>query len=197
MELTGGADLAVSKWGVLGFRIPLVYANFPSTTTTEIGDIRLSGLIALFQKPEDTIFKALGIGADVTLNTGDVTLGTGFGQTIVAPYVTASFYPAEGLLIAPFVKEFISLEKDENARNINDLSLRVITNYSVDPIWIRLTPELLIDLLGDKKTLYTLRSSLGIMIDEYWGFSADVIYQIAGERRYEYLGQINMRYLLP
>jgi hypothetical protein len=197
LELGGSADLAFSKWGSIGIRVPLVYANFPSTTTTEIGDIGLNGLVALFQKPEGSIFKALGVGADLTLNTGDVELGTGFGQTIVAPYVSASFYLAEGLLIAPYVKEFISVDKDENGRNINDLSLRVITNYNIDPIWIRLTPELLIDLLGDKENLYTLRSSLGIMIDEYWGFSADVIYQIAGERRFEYLGQISMRYLIP
>lgn len=197
LELAGSADLAFSKWGTIGITVPFVYADFPSTVTTEVGDIGLNALVALFQKPEGSNFKALGIGADITLNTGDVDLGTGFGQNIVAPYVTASFYPGEGLLVAPFVKEFIAIDKDDSGRNINDLSLRVITNYSFDQFWIRLTPELLIDLLKEKKNLYTLRTSLGIMIDANWGFSADIIYQIAGERRFEYLGRIGMRYLVP
>jgi hypothetical protein len=197
LELAGSANLAFSKWGTIGITVPFVYADFPSTVTTEVGDIGLNALVALFQKPEGSDFKALGIGADITLNTGDVNLGTGFGQNIVAPYVTVSFYPGEGLLVAPFVKEFIAIDKDDSGRNVNDLSLRVITNYSFDQFWIRLTPELLIDLLKEKKNLYTLRTSLGVMIDANWGFSADIIYQIAGERRFEYLGRIGMRYLVP
>lgn len=198
LELAGSADLAFSRWGRVGVFVPLVYAYFPSTTTTEVGDIRLTGLISLFQQPEGSIFKALGIGADYFMNTGNVDLGTGYGQSIIAPYVTVSLYPADGLLVAPFVEEFISVSDDDAGNKRHDVSVRIISTYATeDGVWVTLTPELIIDVLGEKQNLYTLRTSLGMMMDERMGFSADFVYQIAGERRFQYLARINMRYLLP
>lgn len=198
LELAGSADLAFSRWGRIGVSIPLVYAYFPSTTTTEVGDIKLTGLVSLFQQPLGSIFKALGIGADYFMNTGNVDLGTGYGQSIIAPYITASLYPADGLLVAPLVEEFISVSNDDSKNKRHDISVRIISTYGTeDGIWVTLAPELIIDALGERKNLYTLRTSLGMMLDEKMGFSADFVYQIAGERRFEYLARINMRYLLP
>lgn len=198
LELAGSADLAFSRWGRVGISIPLVYAYFPSTTTTEIGDMKLTGLVSLFQQPQGSIFKALGIGADYFMNTGNVDLGTGYGQSIIAPYITASLYPADGLLVAPFVEEFISVSNDGAGNKRHDVSMRIISTYGTeDGVWVTLAPELIIDALGEKKNLYTLRTSLGMMLDERMGFSADFVYQIAGERRFQYLARLNMRYLIP
>lgn len=198
LELTGSADLAFSRWGRVGLAIPLVYADLASTITTEVGDLKLTGLVSLFQQPQGSVFKALGIGADYFMNTGDVETGTGFGQSIIAPYITASFYPADGLLVAPLVEEFISVGNNENVDERHDISIRIISTYGTDEdIWVTLAPELIIDALGEKKNLYTLRTSLGLMLNEKMGFSADFVYQIAGERRFEHLARINMRYLLP
>lgn len=198
LELTGSADLAFSRWGRVGLAIPLVYADLASTITTEVGDLKLTGLVSLFQQPQGSIFKALGIGADYFMNTGDTDTGTGFGQSIIAPYITASFYPADGLLVAPLVEEFISVSNDDAEDKRNDISIRIISTYGTDDdIWVTLAPELIIDALGEKKNLYALRTSLGIMLNERTGFSADFVYQLAGERRFENLARINMRYLLP
>lgn len=195
-EISAGGDFAFSRRGSVGVSAPLVYADFPSGTTTEIGDITFNALASVIQKPQASIFHSLAIGADFVLENGDVEAGTGFGQNIIAPYLAASFYPGEGFMLAPLIKEFISLEEDESGRSIHDLSLRLLTVFSFESgFWLNLTPELIVDLNGDQKNLYTLRATFGKMINKNVGFAGDVIYQIAGEKRYDYLARLNMRYL--
>lgn len=198
LEFAASGDLALTRWGSIGVQVPLVYAYFPTSTTFEMGDIKLQAQLALFQKPEGSSFKALGIGAGLFMNTGDVDAGTGFGQHVITPYITASFYPAEGLLLAPLIEQFISLEEDDANRQKHDISFRIVSSYAFEGgVWVTLTPELLIDALGERKNLYTLRSSLGkMMSDNKLGFSADFVWQIAGERRFDYLARISLRYLL-
>lgn len=196
LQTVASADWAFRNWGSIGVQIPLVYANFPSTITTEIGDIQLNALLAFYRNKNEGTFKAAALGCDFFLNTGDVETGTGFGQYVIAPYLAASFYPAEEIMMTPIVEKYFSLNKDDANRSINDLSMRVNTTLTIEEVWVTITPELLIDLSDDMENLWTLRTSLGYMINPQMGFSAELISQLAGEKRYNYLGRIAMRYLI-
>ena len=182
----------------IGINIPLVYADFPSSVTFEVGDIHLNGMLALYQKSnqETETFGRVSLGAEVYLNTGNVETGTGFGHYMLAPYLGFSYYPASELMITPLIEEFISLDKNESNRQRNDLSLRFNSTLTIDNVWVTLVPELVVDLLGKNKNLWTLRSSLGYMFTSKTGISAELISELAGEKRFNYLGQVSFRYLL-
>jgi len=196
MQPSVSADWAFREWGSVGIQVPLVYANFPSTVTFEVGDIQLNTLLVFYRSKNIESFKSAALGCDFFLNTGDVETGTGFGQYVMAPFLTFSFYPENGIMIAPIIEEYISLEKDKSKNSIHDLSLRINSTLTLDEYWVTLTPELLIDLLGDVKNLWAMRSSLGMMINPQVGLSADLFYQLAGEKRYNYLGRMALKYLL-
>ncbi|UCF65248.1 MAG: transporter, partial [bacterium] len=184
-------------WASIGVKFPLVYADFPSTQTFEVGDIQVNALLALYRPRFEGSLDALAFGLDASLNTGDVETGTGFGQYIVAPYLAASFYPADEIMMTPIIKQFVSLDKDNQGNKRNDLSLRVNTTLTIDQVWVTLVPELLIDIEGDRENLWALRSSLGFMFNPQMGVSGDFVSQLAGEKRFNYLGQLSFRYLLP
>jgi hypothetical protein len=180
LEFPFAGELALKNWVSLGLTIPLVYADFPSSSTFELGDMKLSALISLFQQPNESVFKAIGIGGNFFLNSGDVETGTGFGQPTGSIYIAASFYPAEEILLLPIVQEYISVDQNSEEKKLNELSI----------------PELIVDLRGDTENLWSLRSSIGKMVNEKVGLSADFFYQLAGEKRFQYLGRFKMRYLL-
>jgi len=197
LEFPFAGELALRRWVSLGLTVPLVYADFPSSSTFELGDIKLSALISLFQQPNESVFKAIGIGGNFFLNTGDVETGTGFGQPTGSAYIAASFYPAEEIMIAPILQEFISVDQSSEEKKLNELSIRIqsVFNFS-EGWWVDLTPELIVDLRSVRDNLWSLRSSIGKMVNKNVGLSADFFYQLAGEKRFEYLGRFKMRYLL-
>ncbi len=188
---------AFNHWGSIGLSVPLVYADFPSSVTFEVGDLELKTLFAFYKSKKQSSLKSIALGVDFFLNTGNVETGTGFGQYVVGPYLAASFFPSPEIMLTPIIEEFISLDKDDKGNKKNDLSLRIQTTYNFEQgIWLTLTPELIIDLLGEKANLWTLRSSIGKMINQKSGFSFDYISQLAGEKRFNYLARINYRYLI-
>lgn len=188
---------AFNHWGSIGLSVPLVYADFPSSVTFEVGDLELKTLFAFYKSKKQSSLKSIALGIDFFLNTGNVETGTGFGQYVVGPYLAASFFPSPEIMLTPIIEEFISLDKDDKGNKKNDLSLRIQTTYNFEQgIWLTLTPELIIDLLGEKANLWTLRSSIGKMINQKSGFSFDYISQLAGEKRFNYLARINYRYLI-
>ena len=198
LQTTASGDWAFKEWGSIGLRVPLVYADFPTSQTFEVGDIQINTLLAFYRPKIEGSLDAIAFGLDAFLNTGDVETGTGFGQYIIAPYLAASLYPADEIMITPIVEEYISLNKDDDTgRDRNDLSLRINTTFTIDQVWLTLVPELLIDMLGQYENLWTLRTSLGYMFNERSGISAEVVSQLAGEKRFNYLGRLNYRYLLP
>ncbi|NOQ97498.1 MAG: hypothetical protein GQ561_04965 [Calditrichae bacterium] len=198
LQTTASGDWALKEWASIGLRVPLVYADFPSSQTFEVGDIQINTLLAFYRPKIEGSLDAIAFGLDAFLNTGDVETGTGFGQYIIAPYLAASLYPADEIMITPIVEEYISLNKDDDTgRDRNDLSIRINTTFTIDQVWLTLVPELLIDMLGQYENLWTLHSSLGYMFNERSGISADVVTQLAGEKRFRYLGRLNYRYLLP
>jgi len=73
-------------------------------TGYEIGDIQLNTLFTFYQNKTGVPFKSAAFGIDFLMNTGDVDVGTGYGQYVIAPYLTASFYPADEILIALILK---------------------------------------------------------------------------------------------
>ena len=170
---------------------------FPTSETFEVGDIQLNALLAFYRPKMEGSLDAIAFGLDAFLNTGDVETGTGFGQYVIAPYLAASFYPADEIMITPIIEEYISLDDDSTGRERNDLSFRINTTLTIDQFWVTLVPELLIDMLGRNKNLWALRSSLGYMFSERSGISAEVVSQLAGEKRFNYLGRLNYRYMLP
>jgi hypothetical protein len=197
LQTTLSGDLAIADWGGVGLRVPLVYADFPSTQTFEVGDIQLNALWAFYRPRFEGSLDAIAIGVDVFLNTGDVETGTGFGQYILAPYLAASFYPADEIMMTPIIEQFVSLDQDESGKDRNDLSTRLNMTATFEEIWVTLVPEILFDLTNTRENLWTLRTSIGYMFDPKMGISADFVSQLAGEKRFNYLGRINFRYLIP
>ncbi|MFQ5582864.1 MAG: hypothetical protein ACE5GL_00320 [Calditrichia bacterium] len=201
LQFSGEADLALTKWTSIGAEVPMVYADFPSTVTFEMGDVVLRALVA-FNKNSgysgESVFKGVALGLKFLMDTGNVETGTGFGQNITSPYLAVSLYPAEGILIAPIIQDFLSLEKDEEGRDLHQISLRIKSTATFSQgIWITLTPELILDLKNERENLWALRSSLGKMINKEVGFSADFLSHLAGEKRFNYIAGISLRYLIP
>lgn len=196
LQTTAAGDWSFKNRASIGISLPLVYADFPSSVTFEVGDIQLNGLLALYQKSNQETFWRVSLGTEAYLNTGNVETGTGFGQYVLAPYLGLSYYLAPELMITPLIEEFISLDKNESNRRRHDLSLRINSTLTIDNVWVTLVPELVVDLLGKNKNLWTLRSSLGYMFTSKTGISAELISELAGEKRFNYLGQVHFRYLL-
>lgn len=193
---TVSGDLAFARWGAVGAALPLMYANFANTGWA-LGDIQLNALLRLYRyQDEASWFQSLGAGADLFLNTGDADLGTGLGQYLVTPYLTATFFPARELMIAPLVEELITFGGDDKRKDRNELSIRIINVYTFPAgFWVNLTPELIVDLKGDTQNTWTLRNTLGKMTTKNLGFAADFITHIAGEKRFDYIARLNLRYL--
>jgi hypothetical protein len=197
LQTTAAGNLAISTWGSVGLRVPLVYADFPSSQTFELGDIQLNAFWAFYQPRLQGSLNSVAIGVDAFLNTGDVETGTGYGQYILAPYLAASFYPAEEIMMTPIIEQFFSLEKDDSGRDRKDLSIRLNMTATFDVIWVTLEPEILMDQTNTRKNLWALRSTVGYMFDPTMGISADFVSQLAGDKRFQYLGRLNFRYLIP
>ena len=197
LQTTAAGDLAISNWGSLGLRVPLVYADFPSTQTFELGDIQLNAFWAFYQPRFEGSLNAIAVGIDAFLNTGDVETGTGYGQYIIAPYLAASFYPADEIMMTPIIEQFVSLDKDEFDRERKDLSIRLNMTATFDEIWVTLVPEIIFDQTDRRENLWTLRSGLGYMFQPQMGISAEYVSQLAGDKRFNYLGRIAFRYLIP
>lgn len=178
-------------------RVPLVYADFPSTQTFEVGDIQLNALWAFYRPRFEGSLRAVAIGVDAFLNTGDVETGTGYGQYIVAPYLAASFYPADEIMMTPIIEQFVSLDKDDSGKSKNDLSTRLNMTVTFDEVWVALVPEIVFDLTDTRENLWTFRTSIGYMFDPQMGISADFVTQLAGDKRFNYLGRLQFRYLIP
>jgi hypothetical protein len=197
LQTTAAGDLAISNWGSIGLRIPLVYADFPSTQTFELGDIQLNAFWTFYQPRFEGSLNAIAVGIDAYLNTGDVTTGTGYGQYMVGSYLAASFYPAEEIMMAPIIEQFVSLDKDESDRERKDLSVRLNMTATFDEIWVALVPEIIFDQTDRRENLWTLRSGIGYMFNPQMGVSAEYVSQLAGDKRFNYLGRIAFRYLIP
>ena len=197
LQTTFSGNLAIADWGGIGLRVPLVYADFPSTETFEMGDIQLNALWAFFQPRYEGSLHTLAFGVDAFLNTGDVETGTGYGQYIIAPYLAASFYPADEIMMTPVVEQFVSLDKDNSGRDRKDLSLRLNMTATFDEFWVTLVPEVVFDQTDSRETLWVLRSSIGYMFDPAMGISADYVSHLAGDKRFNHLGRIAFRYLIP
>lgn len=193
---TVSGDLALARWAAIGAAVPLMYANFANSGWA-LGDIQLNALFRLYHhQDEASWFQSLGAGADLFLNTGDADLGTGLGQYLVTPYLTATFFPARELMIAPLVEELITFGRDDKRKDRNELSIRIINVYTFPAgFWVNLTPELIVDLKGATKNTWTLRNTLGKMTTRNLGFAADFITHIAGEKRFDYIARLNLRYL--
>jgi hypothetical protein len=197
LQTTFSGNLAVKDWGGIGLKVPLVYADFPSTQTFEMGDLQLNALWAFYRPRFEGSLHALALGVDAFLNTGDVETGTGYGQYIIAPFLAASFYPADEIMITPIIEQFFSLDEDEFGRDRKDLSIRLNMTATFDEFWVTLVPEILIDETGRRENLWTMRSSIGYMFDPRMGVSAEYVSQLAGDKRFNYLGRFAFRYLIP
>jgi len=193
-KLTG--DYAFANWGSIGLGIPYVYADMPSSTTFGLGDVDINFLFSLHDKNNDKLFQAVALGMDVSLSSGDATLGTGLGQNLASPYITAAFLPADEILVAPILQEYYSFGGEDDARKIHELSIRIKNVFTLEKgHWLTLTPEVIIDFEGLYRPTYNIRSSLGYMVDENWALSGDFITHLIGDPRFSSIGRFNARYL--
>ncbi len=190
------ANVAFTDWLSLGLGIPYYYAALPSATVSGIGDIVVGGLVNLIDKKNKDVFQSIGFGIDVSLNSGDPETGTGLGQYIALPYLAAAFYPVEDIMVAPIIQEYYSFGGTPDDRRLNEMSFRIRNVLSTeDGHWLALTPELIIDYEGIYRPTFTLRTSLGYMIDGNWALSGDFVAHLFGDQRFSSIGRFNVRYL--
>ena len=190
------ADIAFVPWLSIGVGIPYYYAAFPSATASGIGDITLGFLLNVLDKKHKEVFQAISFGTDFSLKSGDPEAGTGLGQYIATPYLTASFYLADYFMIAPIIQEYYSFGAEPDAQKLNQTSFRIRNVIaSEDGHWLALTPDLIIDYEGIYRPTLTLHSSLGYMVDKNWAISGDFVFHVYGDQRFSSLGRLNVRYL--
>ena len=191
-------DLALTNWFSAGIGVPFIFANLASDEHFGIGDVALRALVAPYQANDnDAVFRAVGIGAEVTFKTGDAEKGTGRGQNVFSPFIAASFEVAEALYFIPLIDNEMSFSEEDETRGVNDLTINLPFIYSFSGgFWIRLNLQGIYDLNGDFQPLYLFNSELGIMVNEKVGFAGILTNHIAGEKRFDVLGSFNMRILL-
>jgi hypothetical protein len=190
-------ELAFTKWFSAGLAVPFIYASLSSDPDgSGIGDVALRALVAPYQAKTDAVFRAVGLGAEVSFKTGDVDQGTGRGQNVFSPYLAASFEVAKQLLFIPLVRESISFDSEDPDNDINDLSVHVPFIYTFSGgFWISLDLEGVYDLTGEFQPLYLFNSEIGIMVNEKIGFAGVLTNNIAGQKQFDVFGSLNMRIL--
>ena len=62
-------------------------------------------------------------------------------------------------------------------------------------IWIKVTPEAVIDFEGFRIPTYNLRSSLAKMFDKNWGIVAEFTSNLAGDPRVDFTSNLTLQYL--
>ncbi len=191
---TFGGEFAFNSWLSAGLDLPFVYAWFSGRTSTGVGDIRLKILTSLYRVRQPEFFKALALGLNTHLDTGDADRGTGIGQTIMIPFVASSFELAPELLIIPRIRYLFSIKEHRDEIDEIRLDIDNVLAFPED-FWISVMPELIFDLKGIRQTTLNLQSTLGKMLDTNWGVSAVFTTNIFGEPRVESRTYISLRYL--
>ena len=153
-------DYAFNSWFSAGAEIPIVYAHLSGRKATGLGDVSIRMLASVYKANEMEFTKAVAAGLEVNLDTRDAGNGTGIGQTIIIPYVCASFEFAEEYLIIPQMKYLFSAK--ENTNEIDELRLQVDNVFSFsESFWLSVMPEMIIDIKDERLTTYNLQTTLG------------------------------------
>lgn len=195
---TISGNYAFARWGSFGVEVPYLYTNadFSELYEDGWGDVKLEAMAVVYNRPGERAYKSVAVGAEFLTNTGDYEGGTGLGYYAIAPYVAASFPLAENLFFAPIIRDYVSLGGDEDAGEINELRVQLLSVYEGESgFWIGLQPEVIVDLTGFKFANYPLRTTIGKMVNENLGFAAQLTTDLAGESRVDYLASFRMLYL--
>jgi hypothetical protein len=197
MGTTISGEYAFTRKFAAGLDVPWVYTTVDGFAETGIGDIRIMTIYNLvYDDSGDQFFEALSGGINLYLDTGNAQRGTGIDQSLIAPYLALSYALAEQLRVAPVLRQYISLSKGVDNLQINEMHL-MIDGIAIfeHGIWIKITPEAVIDFEGDRIPTYNLRSSLGKMLDENWGIVAEFTSNLAGDPRVDYTSNLTLQYL--
>lgn len=178
----------------IGLSMPLVYSDFDGWLNDGLGDVALHLRYRLsrpFYAP-----RAIAIGADLLLKTGNYELGNSYGQYIAAPYITFVYNTEEEFLIAPILRYYFGFDADPGVNRRSELrfQLRSMVSYK-NGFWTLLQPEAIFDFTGFNPTSLPLRTEIGKMFSLHWGASAEIIIYLAGKERTNYQAKINIRYL--
>ena len=187
----------IVPWLSVGVKVPFLYSDAVYENKFSVGDINIGLLTSFFGRQNRSGFSRYAFGLKYYLNTGDPFIGTGVGQQYLAPRLTAIFLTKEGdAFIAPTIEYYYSINNDPDYLSINKLDIRVEGTLNFNDFWITITPEMKFDFEGIYETTYYIGSYIGKMINKNWGVSIDFIYRFAGEPDFNYLGRLNVRYLL-
>ena len=187
----------IVPWLSVGIRVPLLYSDADYENKFSMGDVNVGLLTSFYSHQHHSGFSRYAFGLKYYLNTGDPFIGTGVGQQYLAPRLTAIFLTREGdAFIAPTIEYFYSINNDPDYLKINKLDIKVEGTLNFNDYWITITPEIKFDFEGVYATTYYIGSYIGKMVNKNWGASVDFIYRFAGEPDFNYLGRLNIRYLL-
>jgi len=197
MGMTISGAYAFSRKFAAGLDVPWVYATVDGFAETGIGDIRIMTIYNLiYDDSGDEFFEALSGGINLYLDTGNAERGTGIGQSFIVPYFALSYALAKQLRVAPVVRQYISMTRDADNTQIDEMHLMIDGIAIFDHgIWIKITPEAVIDFEGNRIPTYNLRSSLGKMVDKNWGIVAEFTTTLAGDPRVDYTSNLTLQYL--
>ncbi len=189
-------DKEILPWMSAGIGIPILYSYADYENKFSMGDVNIGLLASFYTHKGPSVFTRLAFGLKYYLNTGNPDIGTGVGQHVLSPRLIAVFYSDEDAFIAPILEYSYSVSNNPDYLKINKLSIRVEGTLNFNEYWINITPELKIDFEGIYMNTYYIRSTIGKMVNKNWGVSADFVYRIAGEPDFDYLGRLNIRYLI-
>jgi hypothetical protein len=200
LGIQAGGEKAITPWLSFGAEIPFLFADIADGSFGGWGDIQINAKLC-FHKSKNirSYYTASTAGLSLSLETGDYQKGTGLGQYMAMPYIALAYWLDDAWMIAPIVKEYISLGgTEENVREIHEirLMLRNVFNFS-NNIWVTLQPEWIVDINKYNNPQFPLRTVIGKMFDPRWGLSAIFTTYFGGDRRTEYFTSLNLRYLFP
>jgi len=180
-----------------GIDIPYIYTDLSGGRQgTGIGDIGIRGKVGLYRQKEEQFLRAVALGINLLLDTGDADQGTGSGEYAIELTLNASYSLAEEILIVPAIGTYSTLGADSSAENENELHLKFLTVLNFEEgIWISVQPELVIDLTGEYQYSLPVRMIIGYMFDDKFGLSAQYTNFVAGDDRVNYFANVDLRYL--
>jgi hypothetical protein len=189
-------DCAIGRWGVIGIEIPLVSADILGSKNSGLGDVELKSLVVFHRNLNAGFLQAFAMRFDFRSSTGSIDNYTGLGQRVLAPAAIWGFYSSGHFGVFPTIAYRYSLDNDDDLLKIHDLSSSVLFIDSFqEGYWIEAEPELRFDLARDDPPALTMRGVFGKMLNQNAGLNLDYRAHLAGQRRFDHVVKINLRYL--
>jgi hypothetical protein len=143
--------------------------DFPNGGDWGFGDIEARWKWAPYRNPEATWYqpRAMGLGVDVLLPTGDLDKGTGLGAVYLRPNITFAFTPATNFNIYLTASYFHSFDEESGAQVERGFGLEPRFEYKFPQgVYASWAPEFIFDAKGTEEDTANHRFELGFKLSE-------------------------------